>query len=155
LLGLELVYQQPFTNLPGLLSNTGIAANYTYVDAKQEFTFGGQRFNETRPNISKHSYNVTAYYEVDTWGARLSYNWRDEYFLSTGNANGLNSQGRKAAGYLDMSAYYDVADNITVSFEAINLLDTFEKDWVGLDNKLPVNYLHSGRQFILGVLCSF
>ncbi|WP_111642922.1 TonB-dependent receptor [Marinimicrobium alkaliphilum] len=155
LLGAELVYQQPFTNLPGILSNTGIAANYTFIDAKQEYTFGGQTISAGRTGISKHSFNVVTYYEVDDWGTRLSYNWRDEYLLATGNRNGLDSEGRKAAAYLDMSAFYHVNDSLTVSFEALNMLDTFESDWVGVDNNLPVNYMHSGRQFMVGIRGSF
>jgi outer membrane receptor protein involved in Fe transport len=41
------------------------------------------------PNLSKRNLNAALLYDYKIWSARLAYNWRSEYLLST-NAGGSN-----------------------------------------------------------------
>lgn len=62
--GLELGYQTFFTDYPGLLSNTGLQVNYTFIDNSDP---------QVLTAASKHNYNVGVFYDSDTVGARVSY----------------------------------------------------------------------------------
>nr|WP_232366262.1 TonB-dependent receptor [Salinimonas sediminis] len=136
--GVELAYQQQFTFLPGLLSGLGISTNYTYADSEQP---------DGNPllDISNHTFNGQVYWEHSGFQVRLAYNWRDKYLdtqdekrvrpvgaLATGIYNRteadepfydptLGNNYRDAQGQLDVSASYDINDNITVVANAVNL----------------------------------
>ena len=64
--GVELTYEQPIGD------NFGINANYTYADGEQD---DGRDLVGT----SKNTYNVGAYFENDTFGARVSYTYRSAW----------------------------------------------------------------------------
>jgi TonB-dependent receptor len=138
--GYELSYQQPFTFLPGWMSNFGIAANFTHVSA------------EDSRGLSPDSYNFTFYYEQDDFGGRISMNTRDDYLLDEPGGNG-NAQERKyGPTHVDFSSFYNVNDNLTLSFEVINLTDEEERIYGTGDGTLDLTreYSHTGRQFFLG-----
>jgi len=69
--GFELAYQQFYDFLPGPLSNLGVQANYTYIDADGlanidntitgRFAIDGESFER----VSEHQYNVAGIYEDD------------------------------------------------------------------------------------------
>ena len=86
--GFEIAYQQPFTFLPGFLSNMGFLANYTYVSSETIFEFEGQTLTAPLNGLSEDSYNATLYYETDRWGARLSVNDRSDYTTGDPGGNG-------------------------------------------------------------------
>src|SRR3546814_1609590 len=52
----------------------GAVFNYTYSDAKANN-------GDPIPGNSKHSLNLTGYYENDLVSARLSYNYRSKFFI--------------------------------------------------------------------------
>ena len=103
--------------------------------------------------LSKWAYNIQLLYSFDKVNFRLAYNWRDKALLSTnvnplsyatsgGNPYILNTSPTNfdsthsypvynmvpaymaAAGYLDMGFDYKVSEQISVSFNANNLLNT-------------------------------
>ncbi|KAA1164483.1 TonB-dependent receptor [Pseudoalteromonas fuliginea] len=139
--GIELIYQQPFSFLPGLLKNTGIVSNYTHVSAG-EIT-----------GLSKNSYNFTLYYEEENYGARVSMNKRDNYITDYTGSNGNAEEATTGPAHYDLSAFYNLNDNVTVTFEAINLTDEYERLYTTGDGtlNLPREYNHTGRQFFLGI----
>jgi TonB-dependent receptor len=119
--GFEIGYQQFYDNLPGILGGLGLQANYTYMDGDTTNLDTGIKQSIT--GLSNRSYNLILLYERERVSARLAYNWRDE-FLDVRNI---------AAGYdlyvaeteqLDGQISFTATDNITVSLEAINMLDT-------------------------------
>ena len=139
--GLELIYQQPFSFLPGLLKNMGLVSNYTYVSAG-EIT-----------GLSKNSYNFTLYYEEENYGARASVNKRDNYITDYTGNNGNAEEATSGPTHFDLSAFYNINENVTVTFEAINLTDEYERLYTTGDGSLdlPREYNHTGRQFFLGI----
>jgi TonB-dependent receptor len=121
--GWEIQYQQQFAKLPGLLANTGIIANYTWVDSAEDgsgLALTGQ---------SDDSYNFTVYYEDDKVSARVAYSYRGEY--NTTNSSNENSiRYRADTANLDFSASYQINDSLRVTLEGINLTDEPQIDWM-------------------------
>lgn len=144
--GLEFVYQQPFTFLPGPFSNLGFTGNYTYVDSSTIIGF------------SPHSFNTTLYYEDGPFAARITGAYRDAYQdtrpSSSGRTEGREERGRAATFNLDFAASFEVTEDLELTFEAINLTDEVEHQT--FDRlMLPTLYHHTGRNFLLGARYKF
>jgi len=141
--GIEIAYQQFYDNLPGLLSNLGLQANYTYVDAETNapapvadadgdgtpdsferiYRYGVNNFL----GLSEHSANVIGIYQDDKLELRLAYNWRSEYLSSYRDFITGNPIFQEDRGYLDGSLKYDVNDHLQFRFQVANILDTKAK----------------------------
>lgn len=112
------------------LGDTGFGwiANYTIVSGDVDFdnlsvpaTGGAQT-----PLIGlSDSYNLVGFYDKNGIQARIAYNWRDQFLTSavgvSGQAN--NPLYVEEYGQWDMSASYDLNENITFFVEGINLTD--------------------------------
>lgn len=152
--GYELAYQQPFTFLPGFWSNFGVTANFTHVES--EALFG--EVTSSLPGLSENSYNFTAYYETANWGARLSWNNRDDYVTATSGSNGNAREFNTGPTRLDASAFYNVTENITVRLEVINLNEEEERNYTSGptgDFNFVREYNSTGREVYLGVRATF
>jgi TonB-dependent receptor len=133
--GFEVAYTQFYDFLPGALGGLGLSANFTYVDST-----GGanQPVNTLDPNqinnandttlplegLSKYSYNVALIYEKYGVSARLAYNWRSEYLLTTSAANLNAPVWSEDYGQLDASVLVNITRNVKVGVQATNLLNT-------------------------------
>lgn len=121
--------------VPRWAQNFGGLVNYTYLDATSELapslaaTLPGQ---QRIAGISKHTLNVSAFYDNDVVSARLSYNYRSNFVSSYGQVAdpalastatiptlAVVEDGR---GTLDFAATLTPVRNITLSFNATNLL---------------------------------
>jgi len=144
--GIEIGYQQAFGDF-------GLAANYTYTNAdsnqEREEGVAGSGLVE---GASEHMYNVTAYYENDTLGARLMYNYRTQWY------KGVHWTGAEAwnddYGQLDFSASYNISENISLTLEAVNLTDEEVVEFDGQPSRLMSIY-KNGRRFVAGVNMTF
>ena len=132
--GVELSYQQP------LFGNFGSLINYTYADGKQ--ADGSELVNS-----SKSTYNVTGYYEDDKFSARLAWNYRSAY--KAGVDRGA-SQHVKGAGNLAASLNYKINEQLTVTFDALNLTNTTIKMYAENTDQ-PRAFYSNGRTFYLGL----
>jgi TonB-dependent receptor len=155
--GFEIAYQQPFKFLPGWASNFGFVGNYSYVDAKTQVTRSGASVEVPLEGLSKNSFNATLYYEVKKGGIRFSLNSRDDYITSNTGSNGNVSEATTGPVRLDMSAYYHLTDDISLTFEAVNLTNEFERLYTTGDGSmnLPREYNTTGRQFYAGARINF
>lgn len=158
--GLELAATHFFDYLPGWASGMGIQANYTYANSEddnilvnelpavKQSEFGVEGFAE-------NTFNTSIFYDKDDFQTRIAYNWRDEYLLSR---RGSRSFGLPeivdAYGQFDLSMSYNVNEDITVSFEGVNI--TNERTFITEDVRDRVSLIsYSGRRFTLGVNVSF
>lgn len=149
--GFEVSLQKPFTFLPAPFDNFGGIVNFTYVTSDIDYIVAGRTVTEPLVGLSPKSYNATLYYEDDAFSARISGSFRDGYLTQIAPGNGNDIRGKSSTFNLDFSASYEVTEQITVSFEAINLTDQFDERWVGTsDRKNLETYEHTGRQFFLG-----
>lgn len=149
--GIELLYQQPFTFLPGLLSDTGIMTSYTYIASETPFIDDSGN-NIQLPGLSKNNINFVVYYENDVFGTRLAYNWRDEYIDSLG----VGDNGIYVKSYDDLvaTANWKINENFSVNFEAINLLNTRQQQYHAYEYAIRRN-VEFGRSFKLTLSANF
>jgi TonB-dependent receptor len=138
--GFEVAYQQYYDFLPGVLRGLGAQANFTYVDSKgsrnaasnpydTNQTGNISAFDDEMPleGLSKKSYNVAALYDLGKVSARLAYNWRERYLLTTTAANINIPAWYDDYGQLDGSVFYTVNEALKIGFQAANLTNTKTK----------------------------
>ncbi|MBN8429483.1 TonB-dependent receptor [Microbulbifer salipaludis] len=160
--GLELGYQQAFDFLPGRWSGLGISANYTYADSEDP---NGVALED----ISKNTFNTQFYYEYEGLGIRLAYTYRDRFLdsaqtkrvlplgelvLGAGSDDPtLGNDYREDLSQLDLSASYDVTEDITVIANVTNL--TAEPTINTGANGTAFQIMETDRRYVLGVRAKF
>ncbi|MEP0644991.1 MAG: hypothetical protein ABJM34_02145, partial [Parasphingorhabdus sp.] len=86
-----------------------------------------QRETATLLNLSKHAYNLTAFYEKYGISARVRYTWRDTFRTNDlpGTGNVFEPLGFRGAveprGQLNASVNYAVTDQLNIGVEATNI----------------------------------
>lgn len=174
--GFELTYQQAFDFLPGFWRNFGIQLNYTQVDSKINYLFstaGNSNTSITTTtaerdllNLSPQSYNATVYYDDGRFSARVSTSYRDGYInniLAQEDVYNLDGQrlatadvtGKYSVENVDFNMSYKISDHLSLTFEAINLLDTPDRRYVDSALELPDKYTVTGRQYYVGARYKF
>ena len=104
-------------------SGFGIAGSYTFVNGDVEFNdLGDPSITQFALEGLSDTANATLLYEKGKLSGSLAYNWRDE-FLTSANDGDRNPIYVEAYGQLDMSLGYDVTDNLSLSFEGVNLTE--------------------------------
>jgi TonB-dependent receptor len=145
--GVEVALQTFFDFLPGAWSGLGAQLNYTHVRQSGinnsnlavqpgyapggTIGFGGGLQvtdavidSHRLAGLSDHSYNIVALYDYGRIGARLAYSWRSEFLTNNLDCCIGLPMWQKASGYLDASLRLQVGNNIEVSLEGSNLLNT-------------------------------
>ncbi|MCH7854535.1 MAG: TonB-dependent receptor, partial [Proteobacteria bacterium] len=149
--GLELVYQQPFTFLPGPFDGFGVYANYTYSDSDVTAVVNGVSINTRLQGQSKNSFNIIGYFENEIFNVRLAYGWRDDFVKEL-------RQGREVKvydyGQLDLTAKYNINDNASISFEALNLTNEISGVF-DFQEFRPIETNVTGTTYRLGVSLRF
>ena len=174
--GYELTYQQPFTFLPGAWRNFGVQLNYTHVESEITYLFSTAANSNTTVvteytnndliNLSPNSYNATLYYDDGRFSARLSTSYRDGYIseiLTRENVWDLDGNqlitpdvtGKDSVQNVDFNMAYRFGDNLTLTFEAINLTDTADSRYVDSTLSMPDRYTVNGRQYFVGARYTF
>ena len=142
--GFEVAYNRFFDFLPAPLDGLGMQANYTYVRNKGvpnsaltpvgstgQQTNTGNAFTALNPDslegLSKHSFNLVGLYEKGRIAARVAYNWRSKYLVTVVDCCVYLPVWQKSAGFLDASLRYRLTDNIELSAQGSNLLNTKTK----------------------------
>jgi iron complex outermembrane recepter protein len=117
--GLEVGYSQFLDFLPGFWSGFGWDINATYIDAV---------FN----NVPKHHANASGIYEKGKYSFRLSYTYNSPYKVGA-FAGGIQPQFSYAniRENADFSFNYRWSDHLTISLDATNLLDNFQREHAG------------------------
>ncbi|WP_105103016.1 TonB-dependent receptor [Microbulbifer pacificus] len=101
------------------------------------------------------SMNVVGFYDMNGIQARIAYNWRDDFLVSTFDGAGERNPVYVAAyGQWDASASYDVRDDLTVFFEGINLTNETKRLY-GRHENMMIGAFQTGARYNLGVRYSF
>ncbi len=127
-----------------LFGGLGVIANYTYSDAKAST-------GDPIPGNSKHTLNLTGYYETDLVSARMSYNYRSKFFIDIDRAAPLN---QASLASLDGSLGINVTDNVTLTADAVNLTNEKIEQYSGTPDR-PRAIYDNGRQFYVGARLKF
>ncbi len=158
--GIELAYQQFYDMLPEPFDGFGIQANYTYIDSEGIPNFSGSGIateadpedNPTpQPGLeafdpaalsglplrgqSEHTANLVAMYEKGDWSARLAYNWRSKYLVTTRDVISGQPIWNNDAGFLDGSVTYQLTDEISIGLQGTNLANTQTETLMTLDGE--------------------
>ena len=158
--GFEISYQQPFRFLPGALSNLGVQLNYTHVESEIDYCANAlcTAFQtEDLVNLSPASWNATLYYEDDAFSARVSAASRDGYIQNVPGRNGNAIEGKMETLNIDASASWQISEQVELTFEALNLTDEENHQFVGdgLERQSTSVYHHTGRQYFVGARYRF
>ena len=152
--GVEVGAQMFLDFLPGPLAGLGFQANFTFADGEVEAP-GQPGVMQAITPVSKYSYNLVGIYERYGISARLAYNWRSS-FTELYDANVPGGFVRASpVSFLDLSVSYDVTPNITVTFDATNLLDEEYQDSFGGYATTPRDTRLYDRTFGAGVRFRF
>ncbi|MDF3012371.1 MAG: TonB-dependent receptor [Cellvibrio sp.] len=111
--GVELQLNHAFDN------GFGVAANYTYTNGNAPMESYADRIGVFTES-SQDSMNLVGYWENEVYSARAAYNWRSEYMIRETGYYG--NRMHDDFGSLDLSLGWNATDNISVTFEATNLL---------------------------------
>ena len=154
--GVELAYQQFYDFLPGVLSGLGLQANVTYVDGQTEDVATGR--DRTITGVSDWTYNIIGLYERDSWSGRLAYNWRSKFvdtYAFAANPTGVYDIFVAPTAQMDGSVSYGLNDNLTLTLEVVNILDTEFKDYFNDSYLYPRDTRRYDRTYVFGFRASF
>lgn len=152
--GYEFSYQQAFTFLPGFWSNFGFMGAYTSVDSDLDYLNTEGVVQATKPlvGLSDETISATLYWENDTFSGRVSMANRSGYLTTPIGRNNNDEEGTNETTNIDASFSYQATDSLKFTFEALNLTDEVDDQWVGSENEQRLSYYHStGIQYNLGV----
>jgi TonB-dependent receptor len=132
--GFELAYQQFFDFLPSMLRGLGFQGNLTFVDSRggrntavnildTNQTTGAADATLPLEGMSRWSYNANLMYERGRVSARLAWNWRERYLLTTSAANINAPVWSENYGQLDGEMFFTVVNNIKIGVQGTNLLN--------------------------------
>jgi iron complex outermembrane receptor protein len=141
--GMELAYQQAFTD------NIGVAGNYTYADGKQtsnvQPTATGAPGDSRLVGTSKNTYNVSAYFENKMFNARVAYTYRSAFYSGLDRSTAFTQD---AIGTLSASLGYTANDHFQIAFDAMNLNNPTLK-YYALNQDQPRAFYKNGSQYYL------
>ncbi|WP_407940319.1 TonB-dependent receptor [Novosphingobium aerophilum] len=167
--GVELALQLPFNVFTenSFLRNFGIIANATFIDSSATFNLQGPITSafvpatgalgplsnvtvvNTLSNVSKTAWNGTIYYDDGKFSARAMVSYRGRFHEgASGTGNLLEGYG--ATTNLDASIRYKLTDNVEISLEGNNLLDTYRYRFTDWDADRNYENNHFGRIIMAG-----
>jgi len=138
----------------GALDGFGVNLNKTFVN-------GDVAFDVSKPNSINQfaltglsdSYNFIAFYENETWSARILLNQRGR-FLSSTNVGGAIPRYVDDYKQLDFNVGWRATDNLTITLEGINMLEEALVFRGRSDNQVQA-YIESDRRLMLGMRYNF
>lgn len=149
--GIEFIAQIPFVRFHSMLEGFGVNANYTTLD--NSLTGASDLGIPTPPEgLADETYNLTFYYENESFDARISYNYKDKYVEYI--ERDMYPVYRDAYGQTDVSLGYNINDSVKVTLEGINITGEETKGYT-LDPAFPTMYEFSGRRVSLGLRAIF
>ena len=114
----------------------GVAAAYTLVrgDIGYDITASPSADQFALLGLSD-TFNGSLIYENFGLSARLTYNWRDTFLANNSRGSSRNPVFVDAYDQLDLNVSYDVTEDVSVSFEGINLTGSNVKTYARTENQ--------------------
>ena len=121
--GLELSYQQQFSNLPGFWRGFGLHANHTWLETIGDYgTPGASLGNGQVPNFVPRSGNLGISFIQRGWTLRAQYTYTSRALGNTLNPNPALRQYNYSKRRVDFNASYTLRPALTVFVDVINAL---------------------------------
>jgi iron complex outermembrane receptor protein len=145
--GIEVNWQQPIG------WGFGFIANYTYSDAKKDkdAVTAADNFSREIDGNSKHTWNLTGYFENSLVSTRLAYSYRSKFRSGIDRATPMWQDN---FGQLDGSLLVHVTKNLALSVDAQNITNAKLYYFVG-DPAVPRAYYDNGRTVYGGLRLTF
>lgn len=157
--GVEVNYQQPFTFLPGFLSNFGTLINYVYVSSEVDYVVGAnadQTVTTDLAGLSKHSANGTLYYDDGRFSIRTSLNYRSGYLVTVPSGGpGSDVDGVRSSIFVDASSSYAVTDRLRLSLDVQNITNEWSAQYSDSTRQDPLYQTLTGRTYTMGAAYRF
>ncbi len=152
--GMEVGYQQFFDFLPGALKGFGLQANYTYIKGQTLNPLTHEK--QDIAQVSKNNYNIILIYERGKLSSRLAFNWRGR-FIAAYNQSGLQPTTVYVdpTNQLDFSLGYEIVKNLTLTFDATNILGSKYHDSFGGLKMFPRDVRSYDRTYEFGARYRF
>lgn len=157
LYGYEIQYQMPFSFLPEFWDRFGFIGNFTYVKAQMDYINNTGTILATRDlqGLSENTRSATLYYEDDKFSARVSLTDRSSYLTNAIGRDNNDMEGANATRNIDAAMSYQLTERWKISFEALNLTDEVDDQWVDSSGNRLTYYHSTGRQYYLGAQYRF
>lgn len=154
LYGFEVTGSHAFSYLPSPLDGFGVNGGYNYVESDFEFpdpTLVAPYVDGANlRGLSKHTGNMSLYWEKYSFSLRASYVYRSDY--SKPNSGTLRNVD--SSGYLNLSAQYDLTEYLQLKLQALNVTNTRDIMYkAGSDSITEVS--ESGPQYYFGARVRF
>ena len=171
LYGFEMTATHAFDYLPGFWGGFGAKLSYNYADSDFEFfdgdTGAGVSFNDgvatefdgvSEPaglfGLSNSVVAAQLYWSGGDFDAQLIYKSRDQYFQQFTRSNTTRLRYVTDADVLELRLGYDVTDNLSLSFEALNILDEPRIDNLRIEGNVS-QVLSYGPRYFVGLKARF
>jgi iron complex outermembrane receptor protein len=147
--GIELAWQHVFGD-----TGFGFNANITLVDTDRPYN----RYDISQSGFAvtglADSANFVGFYDKNGFEVRVAANWRDEYLLQFGQNQNTGQFGAEPTFVneslqIDVSTSYQLTDQLTVFFEALNVTNETMSTHGRFDNQL-LDVFAYGRRYALG-----
>lgn len=152
--GAEFDYKQAFTFLPGLLSHTGIEANFTYSPSDSgEVDLAGNTI-PFQQNSEKTA-NLVLWYQDDRFQFRIAENYRSRRAVSE-NFSGIEGLELYQAPtmYVDASFSYKINKHVQLFLQGTNITGEHERYYLTWPEQVA-HTIHFDRRYMLGVRANF
>lgn len=127
-------------------SGFGLQANATIVNSSSEDDFQLEGLGDSQ--------NIIGFYEKDGFQARIAFNNRKSFLQTLRNGDTGEPEYVDTYGQWDVSASYDINENLTVVFEGINVTDEYTSKHGSLASHFT-EQVRSGARYAVGVRGSF
>lgn len=147
--GIEAAFQHVFP------MGLGGQVNYTFVANSARITIpGGETVDRGLDGVSKHTVNVSTFYEKGPISARLSYAYRSKFIDSALGGPATTPVTTTASGFLDFSGSYKLNQAVSLYLDVFNITkEDFQR--YALDQRETLSYERYSRRFEFGVRASF
>ncbi|MDE2135665.1 MAG: TonB-dependent receptor [Alphaproteobacteria bacterium] len=131
--GVEVQWEQP------IYGGFGVQTNFTYADGVDNS--GGPLVGD-----AKVTANLTAYYENEWLSARVAYGYRSKMLIGLDRST---AEYQSPGDRIDASVQFTVTDNISLTFDALNLTNRLLRYTQGTSE--PRAIYDNGRQLYAGI----
>ncbi len=155
IVGVELSWQQQFSQLPGWMSGLGIYANYTYTDATS-IDLGDQTSRtdiEALPEQVGDVGNVALTYEKNSIVSRLALNYTGEWIDEVGG-DASEDEWRDDSTTVDFSFTWMFENGLDLFFQVNNLTDEEKYVYNGVPTRSR-QYSITGTTYSVGAAWTF
>jgi iron complex outermembrane receptor protein len=131
----------------------GLTGNYTVVDSNATLGEAGGAETFALPGVSDTG-NLMGFYQQDKWEVRVAYNYRTSFLGKVFNGPSNEPVNVDAYGTVDVSASYDILDNLTIFVEGSNVTGETVNQYGRYANQF-VSYEDTGALYTFGVRAKF